>query len=502
MNEFKVPLIIRGEIIEDYEVDHVDRTGGLKFKTPDTKKYVKQLVLSDPLKQWDMYEISLEDILDFLHAVGERLDLDTNPHWRQAFDISCFTTNLSRPVVEASYRACQSYLDRERVRERINIQIGANYLEGWVPNTLADGRTVNIRAIGARGVHIIAGNVPIVSPATLMRSAITRSDTIIKVPSNDPMTMFALARTMIEVDPKHPITKHISVAYWKGGDEAVENEIYQPRNIEKICAWGGFASVKHITKYIQPGIDLITLDPKNSTTLIGREAFDDDATMREIAKRVATDVGGLDQEACVCSRVLFIESGTDAKGIANANKFGQYMFEAMQNLPAATSSGPIHFDAGLKGEIEAIMPLKDFYRVFSEPGNLEKGAIIVSQMNEQVDFPQLLYGRVGNLVPMDNIEEAMQRFTAATQTVGFYPDSLRKRMRDKAALCGAQMISPVGYSISGTMCGPQDGLEPERRMVRWIADSDIDPKVTPGPWMHEDEVARVLASKAKLKAVA
>ena len=158
MNEFKVPLIIRGEIIEDYEVDHVDRTGGLKFKTPDTKKYVKQLVLSDPLKQWDMYEISLEDILDFLHAVGERLDLDTNPHWRQAFDISCFTTNLSRPVVEASYRACQSYLDRERVRERINIQIGANYLEGWVPNTLADGRTVNIRAIGARGVHIIAGN--------------------------------------------------------------------------------------------------------------------------------------------------------------------------------------------------------------------------------------------------------------------------------------------------------------------------------------------------------
>ncbi len=74
--------------------------------------------------------------------------------------------------------------------------------------------------------------------------------------------MAALARTMIDIDPNHPITKHISVAYWKGGDELVEREIYRAANIEKICAWGGFASVKHITKYIQPGIDLITLDPK------------------------------------------------------------------------------------------------------------------------------------------------------------------------------------------------------------------------------------------------
>ena len=52
-------------------------------------------------------------------------------------------------------------------------------------------------------------------------------------------------------------------------DEAVESRIYQPHNIEKICAWGGFASVKHVTKYIQPGIELITLDPKRSASIVG-----------------------------------------------------------------------------------------------------------------------------------------------------------------------------------------------------------------------------------------
>ncbi len=43
--------------------------------------------------------------------------------------------------------------------------------------------------------------------------------------------------------------------------------------------------------------------------------------------------GGFDQEACVCARVMFIESGTDTAGIAAANLFGKYMYEALQNLP-------------------------------------------------------------------------------------------------------------------------------------------------------------------------
>jgi hypothetical protein len=495
MNDFNVPLIIRGEIIEDYEVEYADRSGGLKFRTPDVKKYIRQLVNDSPLSQLDMYRISLDEIIDFLHEVGNRLDLDKNPHWREAFEVSCCTSNLSKSVLEAAYRGCAGSLNRDKIVERVEAQIGSRYLEGWVPTSLADGRTLHIRAMGARGVHVIAGNVPVVSAITLMRCAVTRSDTIVKVPSNDPLTMGALARTMLDIDPRHPLCKHISVAYWKGGDETVEREIYRPRHIEKIVAWGGLASVKHITKYIQPGIDLITLDPKNSTTLIGREALRDEATMREAAKRVACDLGGWDQEACVCARVMFIESGTDSAGIAAANRFGQYMFDAMQTLPPTISAGPIHFNAELKSEIDAILPLEDCYRVFCDPARIEKcGAVIVSQMSEQVDFPQLLYGRIGNLVPLDRIEDAMKRFTAATQTVGFYPDSLKVRLRDLAALSGAQKLTPIGYATDGTLCGPQDGIEPERRMVRWIVDTQVEPATTPGPWMHPDEVSQVLAA--------
>ncbi len=333
-----------------------------------------------------------------------------------------------------------------------------------------------------------------VATATLLRCLVTRSDSIIKLPSNDLLTMVALARTMIDIDRNHPLTKHLSVAYWKGGDESVERELYQPDHIEKIVAWGGFASVKHITKYLQPGLDLITLDPKNSATLIGREALADDKTLREVARRAAADMGGWDQEACVNARTMFLESGTDAAGIAAANRFGEAMFEELQKLPRTISTGPVRFDPVLKGEIESILPLRDFYRVYCDPKRIpEMGAVIVSQMGEQVDFPKLLYGRVCNVVPLDNIEDAIENFTAATQTVGIYPDALRVKLRDLGALKGGQMFVPVGYAITGSLCAPADGMEAERRLCRWVVDTHCDPTIVPGPWMHQDEIDLVLA---------
>src|SRR5277367_5878077 len=107
MLDFKVPLIIRGEIIEDYSVQYADRNGSLRFETPDANKYIRQLVNDNPVSQLDLYQISLERIIDFLDAVGQRLDLDKNPYWREAFEVSCKTSNLSRSVLEATYRNCK-----------------------------------------------------------------------------------------------------------------------------------------------------------------------------------------------------------------------------------------------------------------------------------------------------------------------------------------------------------------------------------------------------------
>lgn len=502
MTDFNVPLIIRGEVIEDYEVEFGDRSGaGRTFMTPDVGKYIDKLVCKRGELLADLYTITLEDIYDYLEELSGRLDLDTNPYWKEAFEVSCYASNLSRPVLETQYRKTPNILKRGNAMDLVEGRIGSQYLEGWVPRKQHDGRVIHVRAMGTRSVHITAGNVPVVAVGTLLRSAVTRNDAIVKAPSNDPLTASALARTMIDMAPDHPVTKHFSVAYWKGGDEKVESKIYTSRNIQKIVAWGGFDSIKHISKYLGPGLDLVTMDPKNSTSLIGKEALADERTMHEVARRVAADIGGLDQEACVCARVMYLESGTDAKGIDLANKFGKLVYESMQKLPKSTSAGPRSFNPELKSELKSIQPLKEFYNVIADDlDSVEKtGAIIVSQMSESVDFPMLLYGRVGNFIPLDNIEDALSFFTAATQTVGIYPPSLRKQLRDKAALRGGQMFQPVGYNIGGGMAGPQDGIEPERRMCTWVVDYDSYPQVVPAPWLEAGEQGVELESDGYYK---
>src|SRR6202042_3269050 len=111
-----------------------------------------------------------------------------------------------------------------------------------------------------------------------------------------------------------------------GGDLDVEEALYQPQHIEKIVAWGGMASVKHVSRYIQPGLELISLDPKRSATIIGRQTFADEATMRDAALRAATDVGASNQTGCSSARVILVESGTDEEGLARLRRLGEMIY--------------------------------------------------------------------------------------------------------------------------------------------------------------------------------
>src|SRR3546814_10963975 len=106
--------------------------------------------------------------------------------------------------------------------------IGIDYLEGWVeqPRGVLSGNKIRLRAFGARCVHVIAGNAPGISVPTMVWNAISRSDAIIKTPSNDPVPATTVARTMFDMAPDYPLTRHLSAAYWQGGDVEVEKFLY------------------------------------------------------------------------------------------------------------------------------------------------------------------------------------------------------------------------------------------------------------------------------------
>jgi hypothetical protein len=487
-NAYTVPLFVRGEVITDDLIPFSTRSGAAQFQAPAMARHVHRLPLPTPMAMADLNDLHFDEILDVLEALGDALDFDRNIHLQEAYEAALLANPLPPDMLKNSYRILQPLFSRAHVLEVADSELGLDYLNGWVARTLSDGREVRVRAFGSRVLHIPAGNGGLVSAVTILRSVITRSDAIIKAPSNDPLTAMAIARTLADVAPDHPITRHLAVAYWKGGDTAVEEQLYRPEHIEKIVAWGGLASVRHVTRYIQPGLEMIALDPKRSATIIGRQAFGDDETMREVARAAAVDIGVANQEGCANARVIYVMTGTDDVGIATANKFGEMVYDELTCLPAFISTPPLAPSHELYEHVEASRMTEDFYRVIG--GEQREGAVIVSQFDAQVDYSAMLSGRVANVVPVDSIDEVTKAVTAYTQTIGIYPESLKRELRETLPLYGAQRLTTLGYACSVPIAAPQDAIEPIRRMCKWIVDETCDPDVVIPLWRLGDVPAQ------------
>jgi len=485
MQAYVIPLVIRGRVIDEQDGTFTGRRDGLVFRGPAVHRHLAELVEQSSSRLSDLYRLSFDEILDFLAELGSRLAPDQNPYLRQALELSIRTSGLTEPTLRNCYETLGHFFDRDIVRESVENTIGIANLERWVERPVEGGGRVAVRAFGARAVHVIAGNVPGIAALTIVRNAVTRSDAIVKTPSNDPLTAVAIARTMVDMAPDHPLTRHLSVAYWKGGDGEIEDRLYQPQNIEKIVAWGGLSSISHIVKYLQPGIDLITLDPKLSSTIIGRAAFANEATMRSVAARLALDIGVFNQEACLNARVVYAECGTDEPGLTLADRFGAMVYDAIRALPHHLSTPSRVVGEDLAAELHALRINSAWHKVY---GGDTEGGVIVSLIDEPVDFASLLANRVANIVPIDDPSVAVRAVTAYTQTIGIYPESLKTDLRDELALHGAQRLVSLGTAAEPILGAPQDSIEAMRRMCKWIVDESrtVDElrMLRPSPYSH------------------
>lgn len=471
-----IPIIARGRVILPGEdaVQYKGR-GGADFRQADPHKHIHDLVLGDTARLRDLHDTPMAEIIDLLAELGRRLRLDDNALLQESFALTLKAGGLAEPILRGVYDALPNMFEAEMLRGIADKTIGLAYLDGWVPGE-GDYANVRIRAVGTRQLHITAGNVPIVAAMTVARAGLTKSDILIKSPSNDPLTANAIARTLIALAPGHPVTKHIAVAYWKGGDEFMDSQIVRTSRIDKITAWGGMSSVRHIQKFLTPGIDLTALNPKYSMSLIGRGTFASLAAMDEAAVGLATLAGFYNQTACANTRIVYVESGTDEDSIEEVIALGRKMVAAYAKLPPLLSVPFTQRNRELEAEMEAIALEDDFYHV---EGDTLTGGFIVSKFNDRVEFFDKLNNRVVNFVPVDDLSDVLKWCDDSSQTVGIYPESDRERVRDMFALAGIQrLVSLAGgdpmtvYANSHHMPpgSPHDGIEPLRRSVRWVVD--------------------------------
>jgi hypothetical protein len=473
MRTFQIPIVSRGRIIMPGE-DALEFPGraGATFRCPDPHKHVHDLVLANTDRMSDLQAMPVREILDFLAAAGPRMTMD-NPYLAEAFELSRHAGGLTEPVLRGIYDYLPGLFDRSFLETMVERTVGSDYLDGWVSQGSGQVSSFRVRAVGTRNLHITAGNVPIVGAMTILQSVLTKSDCLIKLPSNDPLSATAVARTLIDMDPDHPAVKHIAVAYWKGGDEVMESQICRLGRIDKITAWGGQASMKHIQKFLVPGLDFIALNPKISMSIVGREAFDSAEAMREAAEGIALQVGRTNQSACANTRVVYVESEADDAAIEKVIALGEEVYAALQRLPERVSTQADRPNPELEAELRAIALEEELYWT---KGNTITGGVIVSRFPDRVDFYPQLINRIVNLVPMPDITQVLRWCDDSTQTVGVYPESLRHALRDRLALAGVQYILPLREATASVddrrmFAGlPHDGIEQMRRMVRWVVE--------------------------------
>ena len=472
----QIPIISRGRIIMPGENDRSEYQGrgGATFVSPDPHQHISDLVLGNPSLLADLNDTKMADIIDFLAEAGKRLRLEDNPYLQESFALGLQAGGLAEPILRGVYDELPHMFDPAGLTAMADSTIGIEYLDGWVAKP--GHPNVRLRAVGTRQLHITAGNVPVVAGLTIVRGALTKSDILIKSPSNDPLTANAIARTLIEIDANHPVTKHIAVAYWKGGDEFMDSQIVRTSRIDKITAWGGMSSVKHIQKFLSLGIDLIALNPKYSMSVIGNEALQSEEAMEEAATGVAVITGFYNQTACANTRLVYVESETDDESIDRLIAFGRKVVAAYQTLPEVMSTPAEKPNRELEAEMEAIQLEDEFYHV---EGDTLTGGVVISKFPDRVDFYDQLNNRVVNIVPVADLKDVTRWCDDTTQTVGVYPEALRDRLLDPFSLVGVQRLVPLSggnplelfYEMHTLPPGmPHDGIEPLRRAMRWVID--------------------------------
>ncbi|WP_336970658.1 acyl-CoA reductase [Sphingobium aromaticiconvertens] len=452
------PFFLRGELVEGSDALHNSRDLGVTFATPrlDLNRAVHPRTQVPPL-----LNVPTSEIIDFLVETGERIRDPKNDIFQECIDRMCATHILPREVVANQAMYATLTLDRKRLMAELEQNFpDPRALDGWVPKEDFTGRKSFVRAFAPRLIHVLPGNSPGVAVKSIAHGALVKGINLFKMSSSDPFTTVAILRTMAAIDPDHPIVKSMSAAYWRGGDEATESILYRPQYFDKIVAWGGGDAINNVVKYLGPGFQLISFDPKTSISMVGKEAFASEEVLTIAADLASADVMTLNQEACVASRFQYVEGSQ-----ADVDRFCAKLHQRIAERAAESGDVRPH-DMELREAIDMMIMMDDEYGVWGKADG--KGVVIRSE--EPVDFHPI--NKTANVVRVDSLDDAMKFVNVATQTVGVYPFDRIADYRDRLASGGAQRIVHLGEAGPATIGNPHDAMYPLHRFVHWMAHED------------------------------
>ena len=257
--------------------------------------------------------------------------------------------------------------------------------------------------------------------------------------------------------------RNLSIVYWPGGDESVEDVFFGQGAFDRIVIWGApdaVASVKRRALFTK----LVTLNPRYGMSWIGREAFEND-DYREVAGRGAVDTMIWNQKACIASSVHYVE-GDDEQVTAYAQAL-------QEELAEWDRVAPNFLDAAAQGQMRRLrrgklMNAKWLANKQNEGDKKNEGiSSVVIVVKGEFDMMDHTLSRMVIVRQVYQLEDALSFLNHSVSTVGVFPESRRIELCDLILARGVSTTYPLGMADRMSTGMAHDGMKVYSELMDW-----------------------------------
>lgn len=429
------------------------------------------------------YALKVTEILDYLATIAAAL---TENHLllERVRELCRQTTELPDVYLDAAFATFAHGFDGETAQVMIDQELAAwskpghEFLDGWVatpaqvlPNlvallahdlpgqtetTLQQTASTYIRAMPTRQLHITAGNAPSIPIVSALRLLLTKSVGVIKLPAGAilPGALFALV--LATVVPDHPLTQHLSMVYWQGGDESVEQALFMPNAFDRIIVWGAPGAVTAVQSKAL-FTKTLAFNPRYGISLIGREAFSDNLAI--VVGQAALDTLINNQKACNAAQIHYVE-GT----LEQANIYAEQLRTVLSQWD---TTAPQPVAPAARGQLKRMKRGKyasATWHLNTKGGEFQSGVVVMPDEFDILDHPMC---RLVIVRCVDSLQAVFPYLHAGISTVGIYPEARRLALRDALAARGVSSILPLGQCERFYAGMPHDGMLVLSQLVEW-----------------------------------
>ena len=441
-------------------------------------------------------------LCDWLDATADLLEPD-GPLGARVRTLVAAASDLADPLLDAGLRLNATMMRAFAVREVVDRELavgvvpGSRFLDEWVAvdapvwdgptgalraalaNAPAGGAATSpaapphVRAFPTLQIHVTAGNAPVVAPASALRLLATRSGGVVKLPSASILPGAALAVALHAAAEAHPAARAVldalSLVYWKGGDAAVEEPLFDPAVFDRVVVWGAPDAVERVSALAAGAIRTLTFNPRYGVSLIGREALADDAALAAAARLAAADVLVWNQRACIASLVHYVEAdaGGQSEG-AGGDGAARWAAALREALAAADRLAPSAPSPAALGQIQRMRRgslVGARWHWVGGPGRHARAAVVVAP--GPFDLSSHPLSRVVIVRRVARLDDALALLHRGVSTVGVHPEPRRRALRDFVAARGVSNIVPLGHAERAFAGMPHDGMRVLSDLVEW-----------------------------------